>query len=151
MSQPSSSSSYCRIFKDLFAVILLITLRYSRATFSISYVEFHRVLTSWGISCTWSEWATQASHQAGRTMVVEWMTAKESLRTYSHNRHECKNKEIIIYHIPSLMLCVQTLCFGLIPPFIVIQGTKHFLLLPLAFVISFEFNIGLVLVLVCSL
>ena len=81
---------------------------YSTATFSISYVEFHWVLTLQGISHIWREWVAQASFHVGRTMVVEWTMAKGSLWTYSSNGHECKGEGIIETYKFTLFSIVQT-------------------------------------------
>ena len=81
---------------------------YSTATFSISYVEFHWVLTLRRISHIWREWVAQALFHVGRTMVVERTMEKGSLWTYSSNGHECKGEETIETYKFTLFSIVQT-------------------------------------------
>ena len=50
------------------------------AIFTMSYVEFHRVLTSRGMRRTGSLLVVQALRHAGRAAVVEWMIAKDNFR-----------------------------------------------------------------------
>ena len=78
--QSSSSSSNFWSFKDLLAIMLSITSQYFNTAFSMSYVELHWVLTSWGMRHAWREQATQALCQAGRAMVVEWTMTIETCR-----------------------------------------------------------------------
>ena len=81
MTQSSLSSSYFLSFKTLSAIILLMAVRYRSTNRIISYVEFHRVTTSWGISRTLRLTSWQMWRQAGRVIVVEWMMVNDSWRT----------------------------------------------------------------------
>jgi hypothetical protein len=63
-------------------VMLSIGARYLSAKAIMSKVEFHRVTTSRGIKFGLSLWDSQWRRQAGRAIVVEWMMANESFRSY---------------------------------------------------------------------
>lgn len=80
--QSSSSNSCFRNFNNLSAVTLSKATQYFRAISSMSYVEFHRVLTSRGIRWGRRPWAAQAARHAGRAIVVEFMIANESFRIW---------------------------------------------------------------------
>lgn len=77
----SVSSSSCESFAR-FAVNFATGTQYSRTKTSILYVEFHLVVTSWGIMC--SDISVSATHafQAGRRRVVELMILNASLRIW---------------------------------------------------------------------
>lgn len=80
ITQSSWSSSYFRSFKDLSAVTESIAARYLSTKCNMSYVEFHRVTTSCGISLTASLCCWQLCFQAGRAIVVDRTIANASLR-----------------------------------------------------------------------
>ena len=65
------SSSYFLNLRVLSAVILSIAGLYATANLIMSYVEFHRVTTSRGMSRSLSLSSRQMRRQAGRAIVVE--------------------------------------------------------------------------------
>jgi hypothetical protein len=75
------SSSYLLSLRALSAVILSTAARYRRTNINMSYVEFHRVTTSRGMSLSLRLASWQMRRQAGRAIVVELMIANESCRT----------------------------------------------------------------------
>ena len=90
--QSSESNSNRRNFMFLSAVTWSIALQYISANAIMSWVEFHRVTTSRGISRALRSSVWQVRRHAGRAMVVEWMIAKANLRSYIGGRREYCDK-----------------------------------------------------------
>src|SRR5277367_4481782 len=104
----STSSSNRRSFNALWAVMASIAFRYLTANTSISYVEFQRVTTSRGMSLDLRLRSTHACRQAGSAMVVEWMIAKASCRTYVYEYNEGLDGDTI--HTLDTMARTPTVC-----------------------------------------